>query len=172
MKNMKLSRASALVLCLALINITCGQAEQVNPTRVRTDAGKVNGRLVIRRLNIPDEVIEPKHAYAVKIPIGLKVLLTDDAIPKTTLQSFKQSHDRRLPKDFDGIFFTLNSSGKELGLFTMQYSTRLTTLGTVELAALNWKVENGRVIGEAKYPKDGDKSEKSFAVRFDAPIEN
>jgi len=163
---MKLNSVFVLVLLLALINIAAGKGELLDPTTVQAGAGKVNGSL-----NIGDQHIELKHAYAIKTRIGFMVLLTDDAIPKNTLQSLKQSLDRRLLKDIWGIFFTLDSSGKE-GLFTMQYGSGFTGRGTDELAVLKWKTEKGRVIGEAKYPKDGDKSEKSFAVSFDAAIED
>lgn len=163
---MKLSSVSALVLLLALININCRQGEQVNQTRVQADAGKVNGRL-----NIGDEYIELEQAYAIKTHNGVMVLLTDDTIPRTSLQSLKESFDRKLLKDSWGVFLNLDSLGKE-GLVTMQYGSGFTMGGTGELEVLNWKIENGRVIGEAKYPKEGDKSEKSFAVSFDAPIED
>jgi hypothetical protein len=163
---MKLSSVSALVLLLALINITCGQREQGNPIRVQADTGKVNGRL-----NLGGDYIELNHAYAIKTGGGVAVLLTDEAVPKTTLQALKEWFSIKSLKDFGGIFFILNRSDEE-GLFIMQYGSGSTTLGTNELAVLDWKSENGRVIGEARFPKDGDKSQESFAVSFDAPIED
>ena len=163
---MKLNNVIALVLLLASINIACGQGGKANPTSVQTDVGKVTGRL-----NAGDQPIELMHAHAIKTRRGFMVFLTDNDIPKTTLQSLGQWFDSKLLKDIWGVILILDSSGEE-GLFTMQYGSGSSMLGTKELAVLNWKSENGRVIGEVKYPKEGDKSEKSFAVSFDAPIED
>lgn len=161
-ENMKVNGLIALAFVLALINVGCKQVEKANPIEVKSDEGKATGSLQIR-----GNVIDLKYAYTIKTTNGFIILLTDETVPKTSLQSF----DPSLLKDIWGVFLHLDSSGKK-GLYEMRYGSGFKGGGTEELEVLDCKFENGRVIGEVKYPKAGDKSDKSFSITFDAPLKN
>lgn len=161
-KNMKMKGLIAFALMFALINVGCKQVGKASPVEVKSDEGKATGSLQIR-----GNVIDLKYAYTIKTANGFILLLTDETVPKTSLQSF----DPKLLKDILGVFLHLDSLGKK-GLYEMRYGSGFKGGGTEELEVLDCKFENGRVIGEVKYPKAGDKSDKSFSITFDAPLKN
>jgi hypothetical protein len=163
---MKLKAMTSLAFLFVLIIVGCNQGKKANPLEVSSGEGKAKGSLQLR-----GEPIDLKYAYAIKRLSGFIVLLTDEAIPEASLKSFGQSFDRKLLEGIWGIILHLEDSGK-IDLYEMQYGSGFKMGGVEELAVLNCKVENGRIIGEVKYPKAGDQSEKSFAVGFDAPLEN
>jgi hypothetical protein len=127
---------------------------------VLPEAGKASGSM-----HVKGATTDLKYAYAIETLDGVTVLITSEAITKTT----RPLADKSLFDGIVGLYLRFSDSG-ELYSFEVKYNLGMQSGGIEDFAVNECRLENGRLIGKVKYPKDGAKSEKSFSVSFDAPL--